>query len=381
MSDINVLSGGAPKEALAVLTPQFEAKTGHKVHYSYAVISEMQKKLAAGETPDMVFMPVGAIDALVKAGTLRPQPRGVLGSVGIGVIVREGGPHPDISTPEKFREALLNARAVVHANPTATPSGAHLGKLTRELGIERELKDKVTYSNALDGGVERITKGEAEIGIYPVSEVIAVKGVALVGLLPPALQSLIVYGAAVLAANPAPSRRRTSSRSSPMPVMARCGRRRASRRASVGSNHQRRSQERNRLRCREMDRHLVRDAAALHEAVVAIRIVLDDRRRRAALQVGLQAVEHVPAGEMVLAGADHMHRAGDARRQSDGILILPRQWRRLDGRVIRHAGRDTLVMCREQQGVTPAKAKARRADRCQRQLLGHERAPPRHLTQ
>jgi molybdate transport system substrate-binding protein len=204
MSDINVLSGGAPKEALAVLTPQFEAKAGHRVHYTYAVISEMQKKLAAGETPDLVFMPVPAIDALVKAGTLRAEPRGVLGSVGIGVIVREGAPQPDISTPERFKNALLAARAVVHANPTATPSGAHLGKLTRELGIEQELQGKVTYSNALDGGVQRITNGEAEIGVYPVSEVIAVKGVALVGLLPGALQSLIVYGAAVPASNAAP---------------------------------------------------------------------------------------------------------------------------------------------------------------------------------
>ena len=204
MADVRVLSGGAPKEALNALTPRFEQRTGHKVHYTYAVISEIQKKLAAGDTPDMVFMPVGAIDALVKVGTLRAQPRGVLGSVGIGVIVREGAPHPDIATPEAFKNALLNARSVVHANPNATPSGVHLAKVTQELGIDAALKDKLTYSNALDGGVQRITAGEAEIGIYPLSEVIAVPGIALVGLLPPALQSLIVYGAAVLAANAAP---------------------------------------------------------------------------------------------------------------------------------------------------------------------------------
>jgi molybdate transport system substrate-binding protein len=204
MADIRIYSGGAPKEALNVLTPQFEARTGHKVHYTYAVISEIQKKLAAGDTPDMVFMPVGAIDALVKAGTLRAAPRGVLGSVGIGVIVREGAPQPDIATPEAFKNALLNARSVVHANPNATPSGVHLAKITQQLGIDALLKDKLTYSNALDGGVQRITAGEAEIGIYPLSEVIAVPGIALVGLLPPALQSLIVYGAAVLAANAAP---------------------------------------------------------------------------------------------------------------------------------------------------------------------------------
>lgn len=204
MADIRVLSGGAPKEALNVLTPQFEQRTGHTVHYAYAVISEIQKKLAAGDTPDMVFMPVGAIDALVKAGTLLPQPRGVLGSVGIGVIVREGAPHPDIATADAFKNALLQARSVVHANPSATPSGGHLAKVTQQLGIDAALKDKLTYSNALDGGVQRITAGEAEIGIYPLSEVIAVPGIALVGLLPPALQSLTVYGAGVLAANATP---------------------------------------------------------------------------------------------------------------------------------------------------------------------------------
>ena len=203
MAEIAVYSGGAPKEALMVLTPEFEQRTGHRVKYTYIVISEMQKRLAAGETPDMVLMPVPALDALIKAGTLK-APRTVLGSVGIGVIVRAGAARPDISTPETFRDALVNAGSVVHANPTATPSGAHLGKVIEQLGISDALQGKRTYSNALDGGVDMITRGEADIGIYPVSEVIAAKGVVLVGLLPPALQSLIVYGAAVLAQSSAP---------------------------------------------------------------------------------------------------------------------------------------------------------------------------------
>ena len=204
MADIIVYTGGAPKEALLVLTPQFEQRTGHKVKYTYIVISEMQKRLAAGETPDMVLMPVGALDALIKSGTLR-APRTVLGSVGIGVIVREGAPRPDISTAESFRDALLNARSVVHANPAATPSGAHLAGVIEKLGIADAIAAKRTFSNALDGGVDMITRGKAEIGIYPVSEVIAAKGIVLVGLLPPALQSLIVYGAAVLTASAVPN--------------------------------------------------------------------------------------------------------------------------------------------------------------------------------
>src|ERR1041384_7631962 len=89
-ADIHVMTGGAPKEVLAVLTPQFEQRTGHKVHFNYIVVAAMQQKLAAGEKPDMVLMPVAAIDARVKDGVLRGDARAALGTIRIGMIVREG---------------------------------------------------------------------------------------------------------------------------------------------------------------------------------------------------------------------------------------------------------------------------------------------------
>ena len=203
-ADIRVYTGGAPKEVLTVLTPEFEKQTGHKVQFTYAVISAIQQKLAAGERPDMVLMTIPALDALIKAGTLRPELRPVLGSLGVAMIVREGAAHPDISTPEKLKKLLIEARSVVHANPTATPSGAHLAKVTEQLGLTEAMKQKVTYRNALDGGAEMVGKGEAEIGIFPLSEVISVKGVSVAGMLPSELQMLIVYGAGVLADNKSP---------------------------------------------------------------------------------------------------------------------------------------------------------------------------------
>src|ERR1043165_18543 len=80
-ADIRVWSGGAPKEVLGVLTPQFEKQTGHKVHFTYVVISAMQQKLAAGEKPDMVLMPVPAIEARVKEGLFRGDSWARLGTV------------------------------------------------------------------------------------------------------------------------------------------------------------------------------------------------------------------------------------------------------------------------------------------------------------
>jgi molybdate transport system substrate-binding protein len=203
-ADIHVMSGGAPKEVLSVLTPEFEKQTGHKVRFTYAVITAIREKLAAGEKPDMVLMPVPAIEALVKAGTFRDDARATLGTVSVGLVVREGAKAPDISTLDSFKKVMLDAKTVVHANPAATPSGAHLAKVWEQLGIADAMKPKLTFRNALDGGVEAITKGEAEIGLYPLSEVIAEKGVKVVGLIPPDVQLNTVYGAAVLVANGAP---------------------------------------------------------------------------------------------------------------------------------------------------------------------------------
>jgi molybdate transport system substrate-binding protein len=203
-ADLHVMTGGAPQEALAVLTPAFENRTGHKVTYTVAVVTALQEKLARGERADVVLMPVPVIDNLVQAGALRPDNRATLGELGISVIVRQGAPMPDIATPERFRQALLDARSVVHATPTATPSGAHLARVLGQLGITEEMRRKVVHRPALDGGAELVARGEAELGLYPTSEVVHVPGVAIVGPLPPPLQLRIVYGAAIAKGSAAP---------------------------------------------------------------------------------------------------------------------------------------------------------------------------------
>ena len=176
-ADIRVMSGGAPKEVLAVLTPEFEKQTGHKVHFTYIVISAIQQQLAAGAKPDMVLMPAPALEAQFKAGVMRDAPRPNLGIVRVGLVVREGAAKPDVSTLDAFKKAMLEAKSVVHANPAATPSGAHLAKVWEQLGIADAIKAKVTHRTSLDGGVGAISKGEVEIGLYPVSEIISEKGV------------------------------------------------------------------------------------------------------------------------------------------------------------------------------------------------------------
>jgi molybdate transport system substrate-binding protein len=202
-AEINVMSGGAPKEALAILIPQFEKLTGHHIKMNYAVISALQQKLAAGESPDMVLLPTSAIADLAKAGTLKSEGSAPFGTIEVVAVVRNGAPRPDISTTDAFRSALLTAGSIVYSPPT-TPSGAHMARLAERLGIADAIKEKVTYRAALDGGVQIVADGKAEIGIYQSSEVVHVKGVTGLGPLPDALQLKLVYGGAVTAANANP---------------------------------------------------------------------------------------------------------------------------------------------------------------------------------
>jgi molybdate transport system substrate-binding protein len=203
-ADIRVISGGAPKEVLAELVPRFEKSNGHRLHFTYIVISAIQERLSAGETPDMVLMPVPAIQARVKDGTFRADAWAALGTVRVGLAIREGAAKPDIGTLDGFKAAMLNAKSVVHAKPGATPSGSHLAKVWEQLGIADAMNAKLRFSNALDGGVAAIARGEAEIGLYPLSEIVSEKGIAVVGLIPKETQLDTVYGAAVLTANAAP---------------------------------------------------------------------------------------------------------------------------------------------------------------------------------
>lgn len=200
-AEIRVTSGGAPRDALAVLTPAFEKQTGHTVMYKIAVPTA--QSLDAGEKTDMVLMPVPVIDAFVKAGKMRAEGRAVMGLLGSSVVVKQGAVQPDISTPDSFRKTLLDARSVAHS-PAQTPSGAHMAKVIAQLGIVDAMQKKTVYRAVLDGGVDLVAKGEVEIGIYPTSAVMHVKGIALVGPLPSPLQSGTVYAAAVSADNASP---------------------------------------------------------------------------------------------------------------------------------------------------------------------------------
>jgi molybdate transport system substrate-binding protein len=200
-SEIRVWSGGAVTPVMNVLVPQFEQQTGHKVQFRIMTVRHLPQRLAAGERGEMAIAALPDIDQFIKDGLLRASSRSILGSVGIALVVREGAPKPDISTPEKLRKVLLDARKIVHSRPGDTPSGKFLIEVFQDLGISEEMKPKVVYHNVVDGGTELIIRGDVDLGLYPPSAMIPINGVVVAGLLPREVQRVTVFGAGIMTDN------------------------------------------------------------------------------------------------------------------------------------------------------------------------------------
>jgi molybdate transport system substrate-binding protein len=201
--DIHLLCGGAPQRVIHALTAEFERQTGHRLVTTFALVTVIQQKLAAGEKADLVLLPMPLIAAVEKTRPMRAEGRGPLARVGVSVIVPDGAARPDISTPSAVRKLLLDARKIAVPQPT-TPSGAHFNQMIAKLGIVDAVQAKVIIKAAIDGGGDLVAKGNADVGLYLLSEVQHVKGAAVVGLLPQNLQSFVVYGSAIPANSTAP---------------------------------------------------------------------------------------------------------------------------------------------------------------------------------
>ena len=204
MATIRVFSGGAPKPVFTHLSPAFERESGHKIDYVFAVMSTLRDKIAGGESVDVLVMPTNLLDPYQKEGVVRGEGRAVLGLVPINAVVRVGVPKPDLSSVEAVRQTIANSRAITFATPGATPSGSHMGQLIEKFGGAGALKGKIIHRPALEGGVDLVRSGEAEIGFYPKSEVMGIEGVTIAGPLPAKIQLTTIYGAAVTTQSKAP---------------------------------------------------------------------------------------------------------------------------------------------------------------------------------
>jgi len=194
---LKVMSTLAFIELWHELKPKFEAG-GPKIDLVLAPGGAISKRIAEGETGDVVVNPTSDIARLGNDGKAVAGTSRVVAKSGVGVAVRRGSPKPDISTADALRRALLSANAVAYTDPAAGGgSGIHFAKVLQRLGIA----DQVNAKAKLGGGVlngEVVARGDADIAIQQIPELMAVSGVDIVGPLPGDLQLVTSFSAALL---------------------------------------------------------------------------------------------------------------------------------------------------------------------------------------
>jgi molybdate transport system substrate-binding protein len=195
---IEVISGGAFKQVLNALVAQYQAASGNTINVTYRTVGQHLKLLEDGEENfDVAILTPEAIAGLAAESKIVTGSRADLARTGIGVVVKDNAPRPDIGTVEAFKRTLLAAKSVAYIDPkSGGSSGIYVGKLLERLGIANAVNTKAVL---IHGGAvaSHVVDGQAEMGIHQISEILAVKGAVLVGPLPAEIQHFTVYSAGV----------------------------------------------------------------------------------------------------------------------------------------------------------------------------------------
>lgn len=197
-AELVVFSAGAVKPALSELAPAWEKASGHRLSVTYHTAGDLRRKLAAGERADLVILPLENFAALDKDGMTEAATRRDLGAVGIGVAVKSGARRPDLSSEDGVKRALLEATSVTYMDPNRGTSGKHIDEVVLvKLGVKDAVRAKAKLG---EGGMiaESVARGEVELAFQQMTEILPVKGIDVVGVLPPSLQKTTVYSGAVL---------------------------------------------------------------------------------------------------------------------------------------------------------------------------------------
>jgi molybdate transport system substrate-binding protein len=181
------------KAVVLDLLPEFERTHGVTPTITWASTNMLMDEIRNGETGDLAILTDEAIDGLIRQGKMVAGSRVDLARSAIGIAVRQGAPKPDIGSAAAIKQSLLSARTISYSKTGI--SGVYFPTVLERLGIAEQVAAKVLIPPSGVPVGEVVAKGDAEIGVQQISELLPVPGIEIVGPLPAELQKVTVFSA------------------------------------------------------------------------------------------------------------------------------------------------------------------------------------------
>lgn len=199
---VNVMSGLALEVAInRWLKPKFEADSSFSLAIDWRPTAAIMRSIDEGRRADVIIAIDDSMDRLVADGIVRTATRVTLADSVLGVGVRQGAAKPDVSTVDAFKSAMLNARAVAYSKAGA--SGIYFAKIIEKLGIADAVNARAVVI-PMGFTAEKVARGDADLAIQQISELMSVAGIDIAGPFPAELQTVSRFDAAIFtdATNP-----------------------------------------------------------------------------------------------------------------------------------------------------------------------------------
>lgn len=204
MANLKILSAGAVKRGVTRVAAAFENGTGHKVDIEFTPVPEVRRRMAAGETADLVVASPAVLDELAALGRIDAASRGFLGRSRVGVVIHADAPQPSLPDAAAVKALLLGASHVVRNEGS---SGVYAEKLFEKMGLAAAGANIVVVKTGSDIMRYVADHPSRAVGLAQISELMVMidKGCAvrLAAPLPDEIQNMTHYDAAAITGAPA----------------------------------------------------------------------------------------------------------------------------------------------------------------------------------
>ena len=177
------------------VVPQFEKATKHRVIITYGLSAVLKRQIDAGEAYDVAVLTPPLIDDLIKRGKIADNTRTNIARSGMALAIRVGAIRPDIRTTEAVKRTLLASNSITYAQEGA--SSGFFNELIQKLVLADALKSKIRLTNTGAEAGALVARGEADLAVLPVSEILPIRGIEVLGTFPAEVQGYIVMVAGV----------------------------------------------------------------------------------------------------------------------------------------------------------------------------------------